>query len=269
MNRSGTATNNPTVTHPTAVIHPGAKIGADVQIGPYCIVGEEVEIGDRCELMAHIYMDGPLRVGCGNKFFPYSSIGVIPQDLKFKGERTETIIGDENTFREFVTVHRGTALGGGITRLGSHNLIMAYTHVAHDCKIGDHAILANGTTLAGHVTIEDHAVIGAFTGIHQFCRVGRHSLVGGYSVITQDVLPFSKTVSEREVHSYGINALGLKRHGFDSERRERLKRAFRLLRSSKLNTSQAIEKIREEANDSEDLRELLRFLESSERGVIK
>ncbi len=255
--------------HPTAVIHPGAKLGADVRVGPYCIIGEEVAIGDGCDLMAHIYMDGPLRVGSGNKFFPYSSIGVVPQDLKFHGERSETVIGDENTFREFVTVHRGTQGGGGLTRIGCRNLIMAYTHIAHDCRIEDNTILANGTTLAGHVLIEDYAVVGAFCGIHQFCRVGRHSLIGGYSVITQDVLPFSKTVSDRETHAHGINSLGLKRHGFTQERRERLNRAFRLLTSSKLNTSQAIEKIREEAATSEDLQQLLRFIESSERGVIK
>jgi len=255
--------------HPTAVVHPGARLSADVRVGPYCIIGEEVEIQDGCELIAQIYMDGPLRVGAGNRFFPYSSIGVIPQDLKFHGERTETVIGDGNTFREFVTVHRGTALGGSITRIGNHNLIMAYAHIAHDCQIGDHTILANGTTLAGHVLIEDYAVIGAFSGIHQFCRIGRYAIVGGYSVITQDVLPFSKTVSEREVHAYGINAVGLKRHGFALERRKKLARAFLMLTSSQLNTSQALEKIREESVDSEDLQELVRFIESSKRGVIK
>ncbi len=257
------------ILHPTAVIHPGAKLGTEVRIGPYCIIGEEVEIEDGCDLMAHIYLDGPLRVGSGNKFFPYSSIGVVPQDLKFHGERSETHIGNENTFREFVTVHRGTEGGGGVTRIGSRNLIMAYAHIAHDCHIGDHTILANGMTLAGHVIIEDYAVIGAFSGIHQFCRVGRHSIVGGYSVITQDVLPFSSTTSERNTRAYGINSVGLKRHGFTQGRREKLNRAFRLLTSSKLNTAQAIEKIREEAAGSEDLQELIRFVESSERGVIK
>ena len=263
-----TETKTSTV-HPTAVIHPGAKLGADVRIGPYCVIGEEVEIGDGCELMAQIYVDGPIRIGAGNRFFPYSSIGVIPQDLKFQGERTETTIGDSNTFREFVTVHRGTGLGGGVTRIGSNNLIMAYAHIAHDCRIGDHTILANGTTLAGHVTIDDYAVIGAFSGVHQFCRVGRHSLIGGYSVITKDVLPFSKTVSEREVRAFGINSVGLKRHGFSPERREKLNRAFRLFTASKLNTTQALEKMREDAAESEEVQEMIRFIESSERGVIK
>ena len=255
--------------HASAVIHPGARLGAEVRVGPYCIIGEDVEIEDGCDLVAHIYMEGPLRVGPGNRFFPYSSIGVVPQDLKFHGERTETIIGRENTFREFVTVHRGTELGGSVTRIGDHNLVMAYAHIAHDCQVGNHTILANGVTLAGHVTIEDHAVIGAFSGVHQFCRVGRYSLTGGYSVITQDVLPYSKTVSEREVHAYGVNKVGLDRLGFAAERRNKLSRAFRLLTSSKLNTSQALEKIREEVGDSEDVQELLRFIESSERGVIK
>ena len=257
------------LVHPSAVVHPGARLAASVRVGPYCVIGEEVEIEDGCDLMAHVYMDGPMRVGPGNRFFPYSSIGVIPQDLKFRGERSETIIGKENTFREFVTVHRGTEGGGGITRIGDQNLVMAYAHIAHDCHVGNHTILANGVTLAGHVLIEDYAVIGAFCGIHQFCRIGRHSIVGGYSVITQDVLPFSKTVSERQTRVYSINIVGLKRHGFSLERRKKLSHAFRLLASSKLNTAQAIESIRQEAADSEDVQELLRFLETSERGVIK
>jgi len=255
--------------HPSAVVHPGARLGAGVRVGPYCVIGEEVEIEDGCELMAHIFMEGPLRVGPGNRFFPYSSIGVVPQDLKFQGERSETIIGRENTFREFVTVHRGTAGGGGVTRIGDHNLVMAYTHIAHDCRVGSHAILANGTTLAGHVIVEDYAVIGAFSGVHQFCRVGQHCLIGGYSVITQDVLPFSKTVSRTAVRTYGINTVGLERRGFPPERRRKIRQGIRLLTGSKLNTSQALEKLREAAADSEDLQELIRFVESSQRGVIK
>ena len=255
--------------HPTSVIAAGAKVKAGIRVGPYCVIGDEVEIDEGCELMAHIFLEGPLRIGPGNKFFPYASIGVIPQDLKYHGERTETVIGEGNTFREFVTVHRGTEGGGGITRIGNGNLIMAYSHIAHDCIIGDHAILANGTTLGGHVVIEDYAVIGAFSGIHQFCRVGRHSLVGGYSVVAQDVLPFSKTVSERETRTFGTNSVGLKRHGFSAERREALSQAFRLLSSSRLNTSQAIAKIREGNLDTDDVHELVRFIEASKRGVIK
>ena len=258
-----------TMIHPTAVIHSGARLGPNVRVGPYCIIGDEVVIEDDTELIAQVYVDGPLTVGPANRFFPYSSIGVIPQDKKFRGERTETIIGKGNTFREFVTVHRGTAGGDGLTRIGDDNWIMAYAHIAHDCIVGSHTVLANGTTLAGHVVIEDYATVGAFSGIHQYCRIGRHSIVGGYSVITQDVLPFSKTVSERETRVFGVNTVGLERHGFSPERRERLSRAFRHLISSKLNTTQAVEKIREGAEDSEEIQELLRFIETSERGFIK
>ncbi len=255
--------------HPSAVIHPGAKIGRDVRIGPYCVIGDEVSIEDRCELMAHVYMEGPLRVGPGNKFFPYCSIGAVPQDKKYRGERSETVIGAGNTIREFVTIHRGTAGGGSVTRIGDDNWIMAYVHIAHDCCIGNHTVLANGTTLAGHVIIEDYAVIGAFTGVHQFCRVGRHSMTGAYSTISQDVLPFSETVSKRETRLFGLNKVGLQRNGFSEERRRALAQAIKLLRSSKLNTSQAMERIRETADGSPDLEYLLRFIESSERGVIK
>ena len=239
--------------HPSAIIHPGARIGAEVRVGPYCIIGEEVEIGDGTELMAHIFMEGPLRVGTANKFFPYCSIGVVPQDLKFEGERSETIIGSRNTIREFVTIHRGTKGGGAITSMGDGNLLMAYTHVAHDCRIGNHNVLANGTTLAGHVIVEDYTVIGAFSGIHQFSRIGRHSLLGAYSLVAKDVLPFSKTVSEREAKVFGINSVGLKRHGFGPERREQVAHAIRLLTASGLNTSQAVEQSREEIAGSEDV----------------
>jgi UDP-N-acetylglucosamine acyltransferase len=255
--------------HPTAVIHPGARLGTDVRVGPYCIIGDEVQIDDGTELMAHIFMEGPLRVGTGNKFFPYCSIGVVPQDLKFEGERTETVIGDANTIREFVTIHRGTRGGGSLTSIGSHNLLMAYTHIAHDCRIGNHTVLANGTTLAGHVLVEDYAVIGAFSGIHQFSRIGRHCVLGAYSTISKDVLPFSMTSSKHEANVYGINAVGLERRGFSTERRDKLAQAIRLLTASKLNTSQAVERIREELAGSEDVEQLLTFIESSERGVIK
>ncbi|OFV99938.1 MAG: acyl-[acyl-carrier-protein]--UDP-N-acetylglucosamine O-acyltransferase [Acidobacteria bacterium RIFCSPLOWO2_12_FULL_54_10] len=255
--------------HPTAVIHAGARIGPDVRIGPYCVIGDEVEIGDGCDLMGHIFMEGPLHVGPRNRFFPYSSIGVAPQDLKYRGECSETVIGKDNTFREFITIHRGTEGGGMVTRIGDGNLLMAYTHIAHDCQVGNQTILANGATLAGHVAIEDFAVVGAFSGVHQFCRIGRHAIIGGYSVITQDVLPFSKTVSEREVRVFGINVEGLKRRGFSLDRRKALNHAFLLLREKSLNTSQAVEKLRAECSASEDVLELIRFIEGSQRGVIK
>lgn len=254
--------------HPTAIIAPGARIAASANVGPYCIVGEEVEIGEECELQAHIFVQGPIRMGARNRFFPYSTVGVIPQDLKFKGERSETVIGNGNTFREFVTVHRGTRGGGGVTSVGDGCLVMAYAHIAHDCRIGNGVILGNGVTLAGHVVIEEYAAVGAFTGVHQFCRIGRHSIVGGYSVITQDVLPFSKTVSGREVKAFGVNKVGLERRGFSAEQIRRLHHAFRLLLSSKRNTSQALEQIRSDGL-SPEVEQLVNFIESSKRGVIK
>lgn len=255
--------------HPTAVVHPGARLAADVVVGPYAIIGDEVELGSGCQVQAHAVIEGPARIGQRNRFFPGCAIGLIPQDLKFRGERSEVVIGDENTFREFCTVHRGTAGGGALTRIGNHNLIMAYAHVAHDCILGDHVILGNGATLAGHVVIEDHASVGAFCGVHQFCRIGKHSFVGGYSVVTQDVLPFSRTVSERETRAFGVNVIGLERRGFSTERIEALRSAFRLLMQSKLNTTQALEQIHASLDRSPDIEELIRFIETSERGVIK
>lgn len=256
------------MVHPSAIVSPGARMAASATVGPYCIVGEEVEIGEDCELQAHVFVQGPLRMGARNHFFPYSTIGVVPQDLKFRGERSETVIGNDNTFREFVTVHRGTKGGGALTSVADGCLVMAYSHIAHDCHLGRGVILGNGVTLGGHVAIEEYATVGAFTGVHQFCRVGRHSIVGGYSVITQDVLPFSKTVSGREVKSFGVNKVGLERRGFSSEQIGKLHHAFRLLLSSRLNTSQALERIRSDGL-SPEVEQLLAFIESSERGVIK
>jgi UDP-N-acetylglucosamine acyltransferase len=255
--------------HPTAIVDARARIAGSAEIGPYCLVGAEVEIGARTRLMANNYLEGPTWIGEDNTFYPYSTCGVAPQDLKYKGERAETRIGDRNRIREFVTIHRGTEGGGLVTSVGSDNLLMAYVHVAHDARIGDHTVLANGVTLAGHVTIGDWAVIGAFTGVHQFCRIGRHAIVGGYSVVTQDVLPFSNTVSEREIHVFGANRVGLERRGFDIAVIEGLQTAFRLLTRSQLNTSQAIERILAEVPASKETEELIEFIRSSERGVIK
>ncbi len=255
--------------HPTAIVDPSARIHPDADVGPYCIIGAEVEIGARTRLMGHLYIEGPTWIGEDNLFFPYSTVGVASQDLKYKGERTETRIGHRNRIREFVTIHRGTAGGGGVTSIGDDNLIMAYAHVAHDARIGSHCILGNAATLAGHVTIEDWAIIEAFSGVHQFCRIGRHAFVGGYSVITQDVLPFSMTVTPREARLYGANRVGLERRGFAPETIEALQKAFRLLRSEKLNTSQALERIREEVPAAPEIAELVEFIHSSERGIIK
>jgi UDP-N-acetylglucosamine acyltransferase len=256
-------------SHPTAIVGPAARIAETAEIGPYSIVGPEVEIGPGTRLMAHVYIEGPTWIGEDNLFFPYSTVGVASQDLKYRGERAETRIGHRNRIREFVTIHRGTQGGGLVTSIGDDNLLMAYVHVAHDARIGSHTVLANGVTIGGHVEVGDWAVIGAFTGVHQFCRVGRHAMIGGYSVITQDVAPYSTTVSPRESRIYGANKTGLERRGFPAETIDRLHKAFRLLTHSKLNTSQAIARIREEIPPTPEVDELIEFIVGSERGVIK
>ena len=255
--------------HPTAIVDPAARIDGTAIVGPYCVIGAEVEIGARTELKGHVYCEGPTWIGEDNLFYPYASIGVASQDLKYKGERAETHIGSRNKIREFVTIHRGTESGGLKTSVGDDNLLMAYTHVAHDVQLGSHCVLANGVTLGGHVAVGDWAVIGAFTGVHQFCRVGRHSMIGGYSVITQDVMPFATIVTPRESKSFGANATGLERRGFDAAVVENLQNALRLLTRGKLNTSQAIEKIRKEIPACPEVEELIAFIQSSQRGVIK
>jgi UDP-N-acetylglucosamine acyltransferase len=254
--------------HPTAIVSPEAQLGQDVYLGPFCRIGDRVVIGDRCRLDSHIVIEGPTEVGTDNHFFPFCVIGVPPQDLKFKGEDTRLTIGSHNVFREYVNIHRGTRGGGGHTRIGDHNFLMVAAHVAHDCVIGNHVLMANAATLAGHVVIEDYASIGAYSGVHQFCRVGMHGYVGGYSVITKDVLPYSKTVSERNTQAYGVNTIGLERRGFTDGQVRNITDAFRLLLRSKLNTSQALEAIRKEGVAPE-VQVILNFIESSQRGIIK
>jgi UDP-N-acetylglucosamine acyltransferase len=256
------------VIHETAIVSPEARIGSDVVIGPYCRVGARVDLGDRCVLDSHVVIEGPTTIGSDNRFFPFCVIGVQPQDLKFKGEDTFLTIGSHNVFREYVNVHRGTKGGGGHTRVGDHNFLMVNAHVAHDCVVGNHVIMANAATLAGHVMVEDHATIGAYSGVHQFCRVGTHGYVGGYSVITKDVLPYSKTVSERKTQNYGVNSLGLERKGFTAEQIANISAAFRRLLRSKLNTTQALDAIKAEGVAPE-VQVIVDFIESSERGVIK
>jgi UDP-N-acetylglucosamine acyltransferase len=255
--------------HAQAVVAPSAKLGAGVQLGAYAVIGENVEIGEGCVLHAHAVIQGPSRFGMNNVFHPFCSVGADPQDLKFHGERTELIAGDNNVFRENVTVSRGTVGGGAKTTIGSGNLFMAYSHVAHDCHVGDNTIFANGATLAGHVDVEDFVSIGAFSPVHQFCRLGRYAYVGACTVITQDVPPFSLVVTERETKCYGINAIGLERKGFSPGRLQTLQRAFRLLLRSKLNTSLALEEMRKTFGDSADVQELIRFIETAERGIVK
>ena len=255
--------------HPTAIVDPAARVHSTADIGPACIVGAEVEIGARTRLMGHVYLEGPTSVGEDNLFYPFSSVGVASQDQKYKGERAETRIGHRNNIREFVTIHRGTQGGGLVTSVGDDNLLMAYVHVAHDCQVGNQTVLANGATLGGHVTVGDFARIGAFTGVHQFCRIGRHAMIGGYCVITRDVAPYSLSSSEREVKVFGSNKVGLERHGYSPGVIDRLQKVFRLLGSRKLNTTQAIERVRAEIEPCEEVNEVIAFFESSERGVIK
>jgi UDP-N-acetylglucosamine acyltransferase len=255
--------------HPTAIIDSGAKVHPSCKVGPYCVIGPDVELGKGCHLVSHVAIEGPTKIGADNGFFPFSSIGMAPQDLSYAGEPTRLEIGDHNEIREFVTINRGTAKGKRLTRVGSHTLIMAYSHIAHDCEVGDHVILANAATLGGHVTVEDWAVVGALCPVHQFVRIGAHSYIGGGTTITRDVLPFSKTAAARDTHAYGLNALGLERRGFSKERIAKIHHAYKVLLASKLNTSQALEKLKAEADRGEDADMLIRFIEASERGVIK
>jgi UDP-N-acetylglucosamine acyltransferase len=255
--------------HPTAVVHASAKIPESCVIGPYCVIGEEVELGEGNELQSHVTIRGVTKIGSQNRISAFVAIGGDPQDLKYKGEKTRLEIGDRNVIREFVTINRGTRGGGGVTTVGSDCLLMAYVHIAHDCHVRDHVIMANNATLAGHVTIEEWATVGAFSPVHQFARVGAHAYLGGGTITTQDVMPFSRTSADRDNHAYGVNAIGLQRRGFSEERIKKLQHAFRVLLRSKLNTTQAIEKIKSEGELSEDVAMLVKFIEESERGVIK
>jgi len=233
------------------------------------VVGEEVELGEDCVVHAHAMVSGPARFGAANVFHPFCVIGGEPQDYTFAGERTELIAGDKNIFREYVTVSRGTKKGGGITRIGNENFFLAYSHIGHDCQIGSNNLFVNAATLAGHVTIEDFTTIGALSPVHQFCRVGSYAYVGASTVITQDVPPFSRIVTERETKTFGANAIGLERRGFSAERVRTLQRAFRTLLRSKLNTTQALQALRVDFADSDDVRELVKFIEAAERGIVK
>jgi len=233
------------------------------------VIGADVELGENCRLLSHVAIEGPTKIGGDNSLFPYCAIGMAPQDVTYKGEPTLLEIGEHNEIREYVTINRGTVKGGGVTRVGSHLLIMAYTHIGHDCVIGDHAMLVNGATLAGHVTVEEWAVVGALCPVHQFVRIGAHSYIGGGTTITQDVLPFSMTSAARETHAYGMNKVGLQRRGFSSERIAKIHHAYKILLASKMNTSQALQRLKSEPDRSEDVEMLIRFIEASERGIIK
>ncbi len=255
--------------HPTAIVAATACIPESSTVGPFCTIGPHVVLGEECELVSHVVLDGHTRMGARNRVYPFASLGIAPQDLKYKGEPTALEIGDGNVFRECVTISRGTANGGGTTHIGNYCLIMAYTHIGHDNSIGSHCILANGATLAGHVTVEDHASVGALCPVHQYCRIGRHAYIGGGTTITQDVLPFSLTSAKRQTHAYSLNKVGLERAGFTKEQMRALHNAFRILLAAKLNTSQAVEKLKQEGAGEAHVSYLVEFIERAQRGVIK
>jgi len=253
----------------TAVISSDARLADDVVVGAYAVIGAGVSIGAGCQVGPHVRIDGPTRIGERNVFVGSASIGTPPQDLKFRGEKTELVIGSDNTFREFITINRGTAGGGGITTIGSHNFFMAYAHVAHDCHIGSRTIFANNATLAGHVDVGDNSQVGAFSAVHQFCRVGEHAFIGGGSICTQDVLPFIKTVGNRPAKTYGVNTIGLERKGFQKESIEALQRAYRILVRSKLPLEKALQRLEAEYGPYAEVRYLVEFIRESKRGFIR
>ena len=254
--------------HETAIVAAGAQVGDGCHVGPFCIVGENVVLGEGVRLDSHIVVEGSTKVGEETHVFPFVSIGLAPQDLKYAGEPTATEIGKRNQIREFVTIHRGTSGGGGLTKIGDDNLFMAQAHVAHDCQIGSEVIMANAATLAGHVEIADRANVGAYSGVHQFCRVGYEAFVGGYSVVVKDAPPFA-IIQGNHAKCYGLNRVGMKRRGYPKDTIEKLHRAYHLLLSAKLNTTQALEKIKEEINGCDEVDMLVKFYETSKRGVVK
>jgi UDP-N-acetylglucosamine acyltransferase len=254
--------------HENAIVSPNATIGADCYVGAFCVIGDEVVLGDKVRLESHVVVEGNTTIGDETRVYPFVSIGLAPQDLKYKGEPTATEIGKRNHIREFVTIHRGTAGGGGLTRIGDDNLLMAQAHVAHDCQLGNEIIMANAATLAGHVRIDDRANIGAYSGVHQFCRIGLEAFVGGYSVIVKDAMPYA-VIQGNHAKCYGLNRVGMRRRGYSKQTIENLNHAFHLLLSAKMNTTQAIEKIKQEITDCPEVDLLVNFIESSKRGVVK
>ncbi|MFQ5454598.1 MAG: acyl-ACP--UDP-N-acetylglucosamine O-acyltransferase [Nitrospirota bacterium] len=254
--------------HHTAIVHTKAEIDADVSIGPYSTIGEHVRIKRGVRIGSHVVIEGWTEIGENSNIFHSSIIGTIPQDLKFKGEESKIIIGDRNTFREFVTVNRGTAEEMKVTRIGDDNLFMAYVHIAHDCEIGNNIIMANAATLAGHIKIGDYAIVGGLVGIHQFVNIGIYSMIGGCSAVAQDVPPYMSAVGNR-ARLYGINMIGLKRHGFGREKIDRLKRSYKILFRSNYTLKNAIKKVRDEFKDCQEVENLLTFVENSKRGICR
>jgi len=258
-----------TVIDPSAIVHPRARIGDGTTIGPHATIGGHVRIGANCRIGASAVIDGWTEIGDECEIYPFASIGQVPQDLKFRGEETRLTIGRRNIFREFVTVHRGTQGGGGQTTIGNRNVFMAYVHVAHDCHVGDDTIFGNMATLGGHVTVEDYVNISAGSGVHQFCRVGRHAFIGGYSVVTKDALPYARTVGSRPARIYGANTIGLVRRGFTPDVVAKVRRSFRYLLQSKLNTTRALQQIQQDQSLAcDEVQYLIDFIRTSQRGVI-
>ncbi|KRG74734.1 UDP-N-acetylglucosamine acyltransferase [Stenotrophomonas chelatiphaga] len=255
--------------HPTAVIDPSAKLADGVRVGAFTLIGADVEIGENTEIGPHCSVHGPTRIGRDNRFISHVAVGGEPQDKKYAGERTELVIGDRNVFREFVTLNRGTGGGGGITTIGNDNWMLAYTHVAHDCHVGNHCVFSNNTTLAGHVTVGDHVIISGFAGAHQFCRIGAHAFLGMGALTNGDVPPFTMVGSDSLGRPRGINSEGLKRRGFDAERIASIKRAYRTLYVAGLPLAEAKVQLAEQARSSEDVAELLAFIEQAERPLLR
>jgi UDP-N-acetylglucosamine acyltransferase len=259
----------PAYIHPTANVHPSAFVGVGTSIGPNAVIGPDVRIGANCRIGALVVIEGWTEIGDETQVFPMASIGLAPQDLKYRGERTRLVIGKGNIFREFVTINRGTQGGGGETTIGDHNLFMAYVHVAHDCHVGSDTIFGPHATLGGHVDVEDYANISAGSAVHQFCRVGKYGFIGGYSVVTKDALPFARTIGSRPARIFGVNAIGLSRRGFTPDTISQLKLAYRYLIQSKLNTTRALARIDQDSTlSSPEVRYLVDFIRSSRRGVI-
>lgn len=254
--------------HPSAIVAPDAHLADDVSVGPYAVIDAGVTIGSGCRIGAHALLQGPTRIGRDNHIHAYAAIGGDPQDKKYRGERSELVIGDGNTFHEFVTINRGTAEGGGVTRIGDDNWIMAYVHVAHDCNVGSHTILANNATLAGHVELGDWVVLGGFAGVHQFCKIGAHAFAAMYSAINRDVPPFIY-VAGQFAEPRGVNAEGLKRRGFDAERISAIKRAYRTLYMSHKTLAEARAALAEQADASADVRAFRDFIDRSERALVR
>jgi UDP-N-acetylglucosamine acyltransferase len=255
--------------HPSAMVHPKAELANDVAVGPFCLVGEHVKIGKGTRLISHVSVDGWTEIGERCELHPFASIGSPPQHLGYKGESTKVIIGDDNIFREYVTVNRGTVQGGGVTSIGNNNFLMAYVHVAHDCRLGSHLIMANAASLAGHITIEDHAIIGGLSGIHQYVRIGAYSMVGGCCALGQDLPPFMRAAGGYRARMYGLNSVGLRRHGFSSDRVAVLKRAYDLLFRSGHRTAEAAKLAKAEFVDQPDVMTVVAFLEGTKRGICR